>query len=196
MSQVQLHLSDVRAVGSDVSLEVTGIARAAASISECGRYRYGLTRLVQAVPARICVFVMLNPSVADAMIDDATIRRCRAYARSFGCGVLHVVNFFAWRATDPKELRRVVRAEGLGVAVGPENDAHIARAIAAADVVLCAWGNHVLHRELLPRRAQMHAWLAGREVFCLGTTKEREPVHPLRQPKDAQLVPFRLEARP
>lgn len=184
---MQLHLSAASVDGRDV----TGIASAAAVVSECGRYRYALTRLVdEALVSRICVFVMLNPSTADAMVDDATIRRCKAYARGFGCGVLHVVNCFAWRATDPKELRRVVRAEGLAVAVGTENDWHIDRARSIADVIVCSWGNNVLHRELLPRRAQMHELLAGREVFCLGVTKEIEPVHPLRQPKNAKLASF------
>lgn len=71
-----------------------------ATISECGRYRYRLTRRFADGPC--ATFVMLNPSTADETIDDPTIRRCRNFAIREGCGGLVVVNLFAYRATDPR----------------------------------------------------------------------------------------------
>jgi hypothetical protein len=95
-----------------------------AIMSPCGTYRYALSRnletprLFNAVTQR-CLFVMLNPSTADASTDDATIRRCKAYASSWSYHVLDVVNLFALRSTDPTALREHTDP------VGPDNDSHI-----------------------------------------------------------------------
>lgn len=50
---------------------------------------------------------MLNPSTADAEIDDPTITRCIGFAKSWGFGGLMVGNLWAYRATDPKELKKI-----------------------------------------------------------------------------------------
>ena len=71
----------------------------AAGISECGCYRYWLTRTWNPRRATLC-WVLLNPSTADADRDDPTIRRCQGFARSWGYGGIVVVNLFAYRATD------------------------------------------------------------------------------------------------
>jgi hypothetical protein len=108
-----------------------------AVISPCGRYRYHLHRRI-ADSGRVATFVMLNPSRADAEIDDPTIHRVMGFARRWGCGELHVVNLFAFRATRPADLRKAADP------VGPENRDRIRRAVAvAADgLVVCAWGTH------------------------------------------------------
>src|SRR5687768_14824465 len=74
-----------------------------ARFSDCGTYRYNLTRLWDARLIRVC-WVMLNPSTADQHEDDATIRRCIGFSRSWGAGALTVVNLFAFRATQPRDL--------------------------------------------------------------------------------------------
>jgi len=73
-----------------------------AVISPCGLYRYSLTRTWSA--ALPLPFVMLNPSTADADIDDPTIRRCMAFARREHAGGIIVANVFAYRATSPADL--------------------------------------------------------------------------------------------
>src|SRR5262249_54294569 len=85
-----------------------------AVISDCGKYRYVLTRQTGA-EVRSATFVMLNPSTADATLDDPTIRKCIGFAKNWRCGRLVVLNLFAFRATDPE----VMKAEA--DAVGPEN---------------------------------------------------------------------------
>src|SRR5689334_20041621 len=70
-----------------------------AVLSPCGLYRYRLTRRWGDGPALL--FVMLNPSTADATEDDPTIRRCTGFAKREGMPAIEVVNLFAWRATDP-----------------------------------------------------------------------------------------------
>lgn len=61
-------------------------------------------------------FVALNPSTADAHIDDPTIRRCKSFAARWGFGGLEMVNLFAYRATRPADLRAA------GYPVGKNND--------------------------------------------------------------------------
>jgi hypothetical protein len=85
-----------------------------AVISACGKYRHVLIRQVSSDEST-AVFIMLNPSTADAMTDEPTIRRCIGFARCRGCGQLLVLNLFAFRATDPADLKRAADP------IGPEN---------------------------------------------------------------------------
>jgi hypothetical protein len=141
-----------------------------ALLSACGTYRYELTRGPLNRPA---VFVMLNPSTADAAIDDPTIRRCRGFARAWGCGGLVVVNAFALRATNPAALRTHPDP------VGPYNDTVLATlGIREHGPVVVAWG---VHATLHDRDKRVLALLrgAGVEPMCLGVTKDGHPRHPL-----------------
>lgn len=143
--------------------------------SPCGTWRYLLhRRLIQdALPPRICNFVMLNPSTADAVQDDPTIRRCIRFARAWGYSDLLVTNLFALRATDPRQLRTHPAP------VGPENDDWLSRAAKSATVVVCAWGNH---GKLGGRAAEVSALFEQTctgPLLCLGATKLGEPRHPL-----------------
>ena len=142
-----------------------------AVISDCGQYRYLLRRSWD--HDRMCaLFIMLNPSTADAEIDDPTIRSCGRLCRSWGYGSFEVVNLFGWRATDPKELAKVDDS------VGPDNDQIALAAATRSDTVICAWGAHWMAKtraEDMRRLVQFqHAAL-----FCLGTTKAGAPKHPL-----------------
>ena len=78
----------------------------AAIISPCGQFRYWLRR--QWGGDGTLLYVMLNPSTADADVDDATVRRCIRFARDHGFGAMEVVNLFAHRATKPADLRAAV----------------------------------------------------------------------------------------
>jgi len=103
------------------------IAERTATLSPCGRYRYRLgRRWAQHRLSLPLLFVMLNPSTADAEQDDATIRRCTTFAVAHGFDAMEVVNLFAFRATDPADLWRAADP------VGPDADRHIAEAAARA----------------------------------------------------------------
>src|SRR5262245_17219162 len=110
-----------------------------ALFSPCGRFRYRLGRRWGEGPK--VGFVLLNPSTADEERDDPTIRRCIDFGQRLGFGGLEVVNLYAYVATDPIDLRRA------GYLVGPENDRHIAEAVAECDKVVLAWGVHAGRRE-------------------------------------------------
>lgn len=152
-----------------------------AVLSEDGLYRYTLTRRWGA--GRPVVFVMLNPSTADAEVDDPTIRRCVGFARREGCGTLEVVNLFAWRATDPLFLP--LQSDP----VGPHNDEWIRDRVVPAKIVIAAWG---ARGDLLDRADAVKAMLPPGKTFALGFTKDGHPKHPLYLSRNAALVPMEV----
>lgn len=107
-----------------------------ATISPCGLYRYDLRRVWTGDMCRLVNFVMLNPSTADALDDDPTIRRCIGFAKSWGFGGLVVTNLYAFRATEPADLWKADDP------IGPDNDGHVRRWASTANLVVMAWGNH------------------------------------------------------
>ncbi|MDJ0713917.1 MAG: DUF1643 domain-containing protein [Prochloraceae cyanobacterium] len=115
-----------------------------ALIDPTGLYRYSLWREWDANAPKI-TFIMLNPSRADATVDDPTIRRCINFASSWSYGFLEVVNLFAYRTSDPKKLHLVEDP------VGQDNDRYIQRAVSEAKVVVLAWGHNdsIFYREAL-----------------------------------------------
>ena len=164
----------------DLFGQETGILRAA-EISECGIYCYSLTRHWFDIPGEKTVcFVMLNPSKADANIDDPTIRRCIGYARSWKFSALKVVNLFALRSTDPSELL------GHPDPVGPCNDLELSR-VNDEDMVVAAWGTVTLGRD-----KRVMELLAGKKIYCLELTKEGYPRHPLYCRADLKPQVFRM----
>lgn len=154
-----------------------------AILDQSERYRYRLWREWNgALPTLL--FVMLNPSTADELAEDNTLRRCLGFARQWGYGRVEIVNLFAFRATDPA---RLVSASD---PVGPENDAQIRAACATAQRVVAAWGAHPITK----RRTEQVAALIGPQIDCLGVTRQGCPRHPLYVRADAPLMRFRLEA--
>ncbi|MGH9540910.1 MAG: DUF1643 domain-containing protein [Terriglobales bacterium] len=159
--------------------------QASAVLSECQSYRYSLVR--DWGSGERLSFIMLNPSTADAVADDPTIRRCCGFARSnFYTGV-HVVNLFALRATAKTALTRV----GYSLACGQENDRYLRAAIGEAAMLVAAWGAHdgELGLWVKQRVAEVRAMCgqAGRPLWCLGRAKSGAPRHPLYLPQKARL---------
>lgn len=163
-----------------------------AILDETRTYRYRLVRpKTCAWPIPPTLWVMLNPSTADEVRNDPTIRKCRGFQAVWAAGergaACEVVNLFALRATDPAELPKHPDP------VGPDNDSHIAGAaldvLSGGGKVVFAWGANRFARE---RAAIVTASLAelGQPVYCLGTTKDGSPRHPLYVPYSQPLVPW------
>ena len=144
------------------------VRQSVAVYSDDLRYRYDLTRHWGDGP-RIS-FVMLNPSTATEVQNDPTVERCERRARAIGFGAFRVVNIFAFRATDPRDMRKADNP------IGPDNDAAIIAAADWADMILCAWGTHGAH---LGRGAEVAAMLARYDLHHLGLTAAGDPKHPL-----------------
>lgn len=141
-----------------------------AIIDESGQYRYLLLRTWDATLPKV-LFVMLNPSTADHEEDDPTIRRCIGFAKKWGFGTLEVVNLFAFRATDPDELKRCTDP------IGPDNDMYIRRAALQADRIVLAWGTK---GRLFGRDKKVRELLSSFEsVYYLDLSKKGHPRHPL-----------------
>lgn len=160
------------------------LVQKSAIISPCGTWRYRLTRVWSSAP--LLPFVMLNPSIADADIDDPTIRRCMSFARRESAGGIMVVNLYGLRATDPKHLKSASNP------IGPENDSHI-RELANGgfhtfNVIVCAWGANASPSRSVNVMAMLRS--AGASTVCLGKTKSGEPKHPLYVSGAQPLVAF------
>jgi hypothetical protein len=148
-------------------------------------YRYILTR-EWLTGKGTALFIMLNPSVADAFRNDPTIRRCISFAVRFGYQRLEVANLFAWRATKPTRLLLAPDP------VGPDNDRYLRDASRRADLVIAAWG--AVHRRHEGRVQEVLSILSGVPLKCLGFSKEGHPRHPLMLRREAELQPYPPQA--
>lgn len=169
-----------------------------AVFSACGRYRYELTRDLEA-PARLfgeaeatrgtVCWVLANPSVADEAVLDTTLTRCAGYSRAWGFSAMVVRNVLAYRATDPKVVVAAAR-DGADV-VGPANDAYLARR-EGIELVVVGWGAFGLVAARAPRVVEL---LGRKDLYCLGRNRDGSPRHPLYLPASAELEPFDPSAR-
>lgn len=148
----------------------TGGIASYATYSLCENYRYALTRS-WGTGVRI-VFVMLNPSTASEIRNDPTVERCERRARALSGGAFRVVNLFAFRATDPRDLKAAPHPIGAG------NNTALRQAVDWGDLILCAWGVHGAH---LDRGRTVEALLRAqpKPLHHLGLTKDGHPRHPL-----------------
>jgi hypothetical protein len=130
------------------------------------------------------LIIGLNPSTADALLDDPTIRRCVGFARALGHDGLLVGNLFAARSTSPDALRE------FSDPVGPDNDAWLQKLEKRAARVVVAWGNGGC---LAGRNQEVLRLITS--PHCFGTTALGEPRHPLYLPASATLQPFPISER-
>jgi hypothetical protein len=173
------------------SVERTGVeVQSSAYLSADGVYRYSLLRWWDNENPVRDAWVMLNPSTADHAVNDPTVVRCIGFCRSFGSGGFWVGNQQAYRATKPKAMWDA-RKRGIDI-IGPENDgwliAHAMRAVETGGKVIVAWGANAETQ----RTWKVCKILRDYPLWCIGTTKDGQPRHPLMVRGDAQLEPWRL----
>ena len=142
-----------------------------ATLSACRTYRYALWR--RWGRGDYAMFIGLNPSTADETNDDPTIRRCIGFARAWGYGALCMANLFAFRATQPADMKKATDP------VGWENDHTLQTLARGAGVVVAAWGAHGTHKG----RDQSVRLLVP-DLHYLRLTKDGHPGHPLYLPAD------------
>jgi len=141
------------------------ISESGATFSPCRRWRYLLWRRWDAAKP-VANFLMLNPSTADEEKLDPTCARARGYAERWGYGALVVTNIFAFRNTNPNQMKAAKDP------VGPGNDAAI---------VVCAWGNYGRY---LDRSCHVKSLLSKSRIrlHALRVNANGEPAHPLYLP--------------
>lgn len=152
----------------------------AAVISHCQKYRYSLSRIWEPEKETV-TFICLNPSTADENIDDPTIRRCVNFAKSWGMGGLYMANLFAYRATDPKMMKKAFDP------VGPANDEYLLNLASISKIVIAAWGTTGIFKK---RDRKVKRLLGEKLHLCLEISKNGHPKHPLYLKKDLVPVSF------
>jgi hypothetical protein len=160
-----------------------------AIISPCGLYRFRLERDC-GLPfegSKVFAFFGVNPSTADANIDDATVRKWRGFTTRNGGARFIVGNAFAYRATDVRALANAPTDHD------EANWQHIKQIIADADILVPCWGN----RSKVPKHKSFHFDLltqvlfdSGKPVLHFGTTKSGDPKHPQMLGYDTPLLPW------
>lgn len=148
------------------------------------RYRWSFERRWGDGP--LLCWIGLNPSTGDKMHRPRpTLHKVMDLAGRHGMHGVVVVNLFAYRATDPRDL--VAAAKHLDI-VGADNDTAIREAVSHSQMTLAAWG---ARGDLLGRGAQVAAMVP--DMVCLGVTRRGEPRHPLYVRHDAVLRPYQRE---
>lgn len=165
-----------------------------ADFDATGLYRYGLVR--RWAPGPIVLWIMINPSTANAVKLDPTLLRCLGFTMRWepsldagwpAYGAFEVANLYAFRSSNPDDLWKQHDP------IGPENDAKILAAVKRATLVICGWGNDAQP----DRERQIAQMLAdnGVQPYCLALCKNGSPSHPLargkaRIPDTATPVPW------
>lgn len=166
-----------------------------AEFSDDGQYRYSLTRTIQGVECRTLLFVLLNPSRADAVMNDTTVMNCQNIAFDIGnCpqfgpfGGFRVCNLFAHVGTvaNLSDLPLEERISELG---DPQrNDGAIRNACDWADDIVCGWGGEL---KAVGRRRDVIGMLtaSGKPLWCLGVGSNGDPHHPSRGRENMPVEP-------
>jgi hypothetical protein len=160
-----------------------------AIFSPCRRYRYALTRSI-GTSQRVLTGIGLNPSTANAFSNDPTIRRCIGFGQSWECGTYVMLNAYAFKATDPRDMWA---AQSLGDdVIGEHNNAAIALVLGLMGdgVPLAAWGTHA-EAERIRDLARIATDLRI-DLQCLGTNKDGSPKHPLYLAANTPLQPWQM----
>lgn len=163
------------------------ITARSATLSSCGTYRTRLDRVLSG-DGPVYAFFGVNPSTADADLDDATVRKWTGFVHRWGGSRYIVGNPFSHRATDVKELRKAAHP------VGPDNYKALLGIIADADILVPCWGNRskvpAEFRFVLDELAAL-LFGSGKPVMTFGLTTSGDPMHPLMLGYDTPLQEWR-----
>lgn len=162
-----------------------------AILSKCERYRYELTRSWTVKKSRgTCVYICLNPSTADAHLDDPTVKQCVGFAKLWGYRKMVIVNLFCYRATDYREMLRHDNLHGTWCMK------YLRKWIKRGDLIVPAWGGHgKAHDKDLIVTDLIVELGALRKVKCFGYTMDGNPRHPLYLPRDSTLELYEFRGR-
>jgi hypothetical protein len=156
-----------------------------AVFSACGHYRYWLRRNLADEQRRHVLWIMMNPSRAGHLTNDATTTMTTNISRRHGYDVHGVVNLSAAIKPDSTKLT------ALDGEPDPVNQLAVQRALAwiarhKGDIVI-AWG---ASRHLKRCEADMLRRIRRRRVLCLGQNGDGSPRFPRAIRRDVKLIAF------
>lgn len=159
-----------------------------AILSPCGLYRYRLERTV-GMEGPVYAFFGVNPSTADASIDDATVRKWIGFTKTWGGSRFIVGNVWPLRSTDVRALATATR----WLHIGRENQRHILAMASEADILVPCWGDRAkvprtMHNEFDELLSLLKG--TGKPLMHFGLTKGGDPKHPLMLGYDTALRPW------
>jgi len=156
------------------TITITEFLNAGAQLDHDRRYRYALWRIWDNSKPKV-LFIGLNPSTADESATDRTLDKCIHFAAAWGYGGVYMANLFAYRATEPEDMKRASDP------IGKDNDRWINHCAHECELIIAAWGNHGLFmdRAVDIKRQFNH-------LYCLKINKSGQPAHPLYQPNTSQ----------
>lgn len=159
-------------------MKINDLPSFGADFSECRRYRYALWRIWDASKPRV-MFIGLNPSTANEIDADPTIRSVGRIAKHNGFGGFYMLNCFPFVSTDPNQLRDHGNTE--------QNDSYLRMFGASCEAVVFAWGGFRVVREL-GREAELRAMFPNAKALHIN--RDGTPKHPLYCKSNTQLIPF------
>lgn len=142
------------------------------------KYRYVLQRIWNLNKPALMV-IGLNPSTANEHKNDRTVTRCINYAKKWGFGSLYMMNLFAYRSTNYKNM--INHHQPIGI----YNNFWIDKVAKRSGLILCAWSNHGGY---LDQDKKIKQTLKNRNLYCLNINNSGQPKHPLYCHGDLQPV--------
>ncbi|MFL9517741.1 DUF1643 domain-containing protein [Acinetobacter baumannii] len=155
-----------------------------AKFSTCKKHRFKLERDLE---GKNCVvaFFGVNPSTADSVINDSTVKKWIVFAKRLNAHKLIVGNMFSYITPYVKELATC------GEVTNIENEKALDSIIRDADILIACWGTRTKVRAVLrPYFDQLMDKLknSNKPVFCFGYTKSGDPRHVGRIPYSTELI--------
>jgi hypothetical protein len=127
------------------------------------------------------MFIGVNPSVANEVQVDRTVRRCLGYARDWGCNGLLMTNLFGLVSQDIDGMLHAAHP------VGDENDKWLLASAERAEIIVCAWGTNGTH---WGRDQEVLKLLRQYNLNYLRLTDGGHPEHPLYLPATLKPQPL------
>lgn len=169
--------------GGKVCLKIAAGMTADAFFSPCGQYRHWLSR--RWGTGGYALWIGMNPSTATAHVDDPTIRREIEFTKRLGLGAYVKANVMDYRATNPRDLVLIA------VPCSKLNLEEILRLANGAERVILSYGSVDPRLRCYARAVERMLGQPRRELWCLGTTKDGSPRHPLYVRGDTAIVQYK-----
>lgn len=159
-----------------MDLQLFNTHEAGAIFSPCRKYRYVLWREWDKTKPMVA-FIGLNPSTANEVKNDPTIRKVTKFARTWGYGGVYMLNLFAYISPYPEDLKTC--EDPLG-----ENDRWLDAYLAKSDKIIFSWGRFDVFgrdKEIMERYPN---------AYCLIKNNNDTPRHPLYVPDNTEPILF------